>query len=253
MQTIRPVRPLLVLLAWATVLQLGGAATAVHLRGADGQPSAAAARSAEEPIGVAAQAAAPAVPAVVEVPTTVATPPPAPPVSTAPAPRAAGPAPAPAAAPEPPAQPRIETEPQLSVVDRLHAAYQASVPGSWQSAIPVRLELVEGDTSWADPSGTIQVSAVHAEGSLANLQATLAHEFGHLIAFRYGSQSFNGAAPEGWPAYSSRAEEAWADCVSQAFTGIVAPSHGLAACSGASLDWAIGWLAQGPAAHPVLG
>ena len=42
-----------------------------------------------------------------------------------------------------------------------------------------------------------------------------------LIAFKYGSQAFNGAAPEGWPAYSARPEEAWADCFAQATTGIV--------------------------------
>lgn len=61
-----------------------------------------------------------------------------------------------------------------------------------------------------------------------------------------GSQAFNGAAPEGWPAYSNRPEEGWADCVSRAFTGIVAPSHGLPDCSGGSLDWAATWLSRAP-------
>ena len=37
---------------------------------------------------------------------------------------------------------------------------------------------------------------------------TIAHEFGHLIAYRYGSQAFNGAAPAGWPAYSGQPAEA---------------------------------------------
>lgn len=120
------------------------------------------------------------------------------------------------------------------------------MPAAWRSAIPVRLELIGGNTSWADPAGSIQVSEAHANGSLGNLKATLAHEFGHLIAFRFGSQEYNGAAPSGWPAYSDRPEEAWADCVSQAFTGIVAPSHGLPACAGDSLDWTISWLSSRP-------
>lgn len=134
----------------------------------------------------------------------------------------------------------------MAAADHLQAAYEAAVPAAWRSAITVRLELIGGSTSWADPAGSIQVSEAHATGSHSNLAATLAHEFGHLIAFRFGSQAYNGAAPSGWPAYSDRPEEAWADCVSQAFTGIVAPSHGLPACSGVSLDWTISWLSSPP-------
>lgn len=132
----------------------------------------------------------------------------------------------------------------MAPAERLQAAFEASVPASWRSTISVRLELIAGNTSWADPSGSIQVSEVHANGSMGYLKATLAHEFGHLIAFRFGSQAYNGAAPEGWPAYSNRPEEAWADCVSQVFTGIVAPSHGLPACAGDSLSWTASWLSN---------
>jgi hypothetical protein len=113
----------------------------------------------------------------------------------------------------------------------------------------VRLEIIEGNTSWASPSGVIQISSAHMSGSSAHLRATLAHEFGHLVAFRYGDSAYNGAAPKGWPSYGPRPEESWADCVSQAFTGIVDPSHGLPPCSGASLAWTQDWLGQGPAAH----
>jgi hypothetical protein len=113
----------------------------------------------------------------------------------------------------------------------------------------VRLELIEGNTSWASPDGVIQISSAHMSGSSAHLRATLAHEFGHLVAFRYGASTYNGAAPEGWPSYGPRPEESWADCVSQAFTGIVDPSHGLPPCSGDSLTWTQDWLGQGPAAH----
>ena len=63
----------------------------------------------------------------------------------------------------------------------------------------------------------------------------LAHEFGHLIAFRYGSQAYVGAPPEGWPAPTHRPEEAWADCVQRAFTGRASASHDLATCDGERL------------------
>lgn len=207
---------------------------------------------------VTAQAAAGA-PAVVPpttsptVPTTIA---PAPVTTVAPAPRTVVPAPtttaprpavkaapAPAPAPAPPTDPAV----------RVQATYEAVVPAAWRDAIAVNFKLIEGDTSWAAHDGTIQIGSVHYNGSDALLKATIAHEFGHLIAFRYGSQAFNGAAPEGWPAYSSRPEEAWADCVSRAFSGVNDPSHGLPACSGDSLSWTASWVSPGPDAHPVTG
>jgi hypothetical protein len=132
----------------------------------------------------------------------------------------------------------------------VRSAYASAVPGTWRGAIQVRFEIIGGDTSWASPDGLIQVAERHATGNEAVLRALLAHEFGHLVAFGYGSQAFNGAAPEGWPPYSSRPEEAWADCVSRSFTGIDDPSHGLPSCTGSSLSWASNWLAAGPGAHP---
>ena len=116
----------------------------------------------------------------------------------------------------------------------------------WRDAIAVKLEVISGNVSWADPAGRILVSEAHANGPQARLTVLLAHEFGHLIAFRYGSREYNGAAPEGWPPYSDRPEEAWADCVATAFTGISAPHHGLPPCSGESLSWTQAWLAEGP-------
>jgi hypothetical protein len=124
------------------------------------------------------------------------------------------------------------------------------VPAAWRSAIPVRIEVIPGSTSWGWSDGRIQVGLDHVLRGTNVLRTTLAHEFGHLIAFRYGSQAFAGAAPKGWPSYSSRPEEAWADCVAQAFTGLAIPSHGLPSCPSASLSWTSNWLAQGPAAHP---
>lgn len=127
------------------------------------------------------------------------------------------------------------------------------MPVAWRSAIAVRLQVIGGSTSWAAHDGTISIGERIVTGSEALLRTTIAHELGHLIAFRYGSQAYNGAAPTGWPSYSEAPEEAWADCVSRAFTGVDDASHGLPSCRDRSLSWSADWLAQGPAAHPQTG
>lgn len=171
-------------------------------------------------------------------PTTVAAPP-----STV-APRPAAPAPTPAPAPAPVAAP--------AAVPSAEEVYRQVVPSAWRSVFSVRFEYIGGNTSWASSNGTIKIAEAHRTNR-SELAVTIAHEFGHLIAWRYGTQAYNGAAPEGWPAYSSRPEEGWSDCVSQVFTGITDPSHGLPACAGSSLSWTRSWLASGPASHPVTG
>lgn len=178
-------------------------------------------------------------PTTVAPTTTTAPPPPPPPPPPAPLPAPAPPAPAPAPVPSP--------------AERVRAAFESSVPAVWRAAIPVRLVLIDGSTSWADHNGDIRIGSTHYNATEGKLRAVLAHEFGHLIAFRYGSQAFNGAGPSGWPSYGSIPAEAWADCVSQAFTGVLDPSHGLSACSGSSLSWTVGWLAAGPAAYATTG
>jgi hypothetical protein len=174
------------------------------------------------------------------VPAAPTTPPPAPPVS-APSPAPTPPA-APAPAPPAPAPAPLSPE----------SAYARAVPSAWRSVFSVRFEVIAGSTSWGWSSGLIQLAVSH-QSDPARLMTTIAHEFGHLIAYRYGSQGQDGSAPTGWPAYSGQPVEAWADCVAQAFTGIVDPSHGLPPCSGSSLSWARTWLAQGPGAHPRTG
>lgn len=195
----------------------------------------------------AAEAALPGeAPETTLAPTTTAAPaaPPAP--APPPAPKAApvpARAPAPAVAPAPPVDPAA----------RVEAAYESSVPAAWREAITVRFELIDGNTSWAAHDGTIQIGSAHVNGSEGLLRATIAHEFGHLVAFQFGSQAFNGAAPEGWPAYSAHPEEAWADCASRVFSGVNDPSHGLPDCAGGSLSWTADWLASGPGGHPRTG
>ena len=90
---------------------------------------------------------------------------------------------------------------------------------------------------------------MHATGDWARLGAVMAHEFGHHVSFRYGTQAELGAAPEGWPPSGSTQVETWADCVSNTFTG-----YGLnGTCAGASQTWTNDWLAPGPDAHPRTG
>ena len=165
-------------------------------------------------------------------------------IASSPAPPAP-PAPAVVVEAAPPVRPPAPAGPTQPLETRLRAAYDAVIPAAWQAAITVTLEPIAGTTSWGWPSGRIEIAESHARSD-ATMRVTIAHEFGHLIAFRYGSQAYNGAAPSGWPAYSSQPAEAWADCVAAAFTGDRTPSHGLPACSGASLAWTVDWLASGP-------
>jgi len=130
------------------------------------------------------------------------------------------------------------------------SAYEAAVPAAWRNAIEVRFEIIEGDYSWAHTNGLIQIAADHADREPTVVADVVVHEFGHLVAFRYGTQAYAGAPPEGWPAPSNLPQEAWADCVQRSFTGRATGSHGLAPCDGERLRWASTWLAEGPAAHP---
>lgn len=188
-----------------------------------------------DPTTTTAAPAAPA-PAVTPPPAPVAAPAPAPVPTPAPAP-----APAPAAATPAPA-PQPAEAPEW----RVQRAFEAGVPAVWRAALPTRLEVVPGTTSWAHGSGTISIATSHASADFDHLVDVVAHEFGHLIAFRYGTGGYAGAGPEGWPAPPERPEEAWADCVQTAFTGRHNPSHGLAPCGGEQLSWAAAWLAVGP-------
>src|SRR3546814_13324592 len=111
-------------------------------------------------------------------------------------------------------------------------AFASALPAAWRSAIPVRLDVIPGYMSSASSSGTIQVSQGHINAGPAIVRAVLAHEFGHLLAFRYGSQAITGAAPPASPYSSPRPEQARAARVRPAFTGLVSPSPRLPDCGG---------------------
>ena len=136
---------------------------------------------------------------------------------------------------------------------RATAALDQGVPGDWRGAVPVVVSVISGSTSLSSTDGRLEVGSSHASGDWARLEAIMAHEFGHHIAFRYGTQAELGAAPEGWPVSGNPPVERWADCVSQGFTGYPLGSHGQTPCEGASQSWTTDWLAVGPAPHPRTG
>ena len=154
------------------------------------------------------------------------------------------------APPPPPPPPTAPAAPAPSTREqRVEQVYAASVPAAWQAAIAVRFSIIDGTTSWAHPDGRIEIGVAHADAGTAHLAAVITHEFGHLVAYRYGSGAYAGAAPQGWPEATSQPAEHWADCVQQVFTGTVDPSHGLPPCGGDQLSWARQYLAAGPPAR----
>jgi hypothetical protein len=135
---------------------------------------------------------------------------------------------------------------------RANSALQSVVPSAWRNAIPSAraTRLISGKSSTSAYRAGIWVSRLHAAESMPQLRNTMAHEFGHHIAFFYGSQVVYGAAPKGFP-QGVTSVETWADCVGMAFSGVDA--HGTNVkkhCSKAGLRWTEAWLKKGPAAHP---
>jgi hypothetical protein len=135
---------------------------------------------------------------------------------------------------------------------RANSALKSAVPSAWRKAIPNAraTRLISGKSSTSAYRQGIWVSRYHASKRTPLLRSTMAHEFGHHIAFYYGSQVVYGAAPKGFP-QGVRSIETWADCVALAFTGV--DKHGTNVrkhCSRAGLRWTKAWLKKGPAAHP---
>jgi hypothetical protein len=161
----------------------------------------------------------------------------------------------------PPAQPPGLAELLFAVNDpgtgdltgRGNAALSSAVPSVRLNAVPVRLGVISGTSSLSYADGRLELGTYHLSGPWDRLQAVSAHEFGHHIAFRYGSQAQFGAAPSGWPISGSTPVERWADCVSRSFSGYPLGSHSQTACDGESLDWTTGWLAAGPTSHARTG
>lgn len=146
------------------------------------------------------------------------------------------PAPEPAPVSSPPA-------PALSGLARADAAMRQAVPAHWLNAVSPQLASIPGPTSWAHTHGTISVGTYHSDrASWGRLQSVMAHEVGHLIAFRYGTGDYLGAPPAGWP--GPRDPEVFAECVAVAW-GV---PHGSGPCPSDALNWTANFLVSGPPA-----
>ncbi len=135
---------------------------------------------------------------------------------------------------------------------RANSALRSVVPAAWRNAIPGAraTRLISGTSSTSAYGRGIWVGRFHAAQRTSLLQHTMAHEFGHHIAFYYGSQVVYGAAPKGFP-QGVTSVETWADCVATAFSGVVKHGTNLRKpCSKRGLRWTKAWLKKGPAAHP---
>lgn len=135
---------------------------------------------------------------------------------------------------------------------RANSALQSVVPSNWRNAIPSAraTKLISGRSTTSAYRKGIWVSRFHATESTPLLRHTMAHEFGHHIAFFYGSQVVYGAAPTGFP-QGVTSVETWADCVAVALSGVNKNGTNVKKhCNGTGLRWTKAWLKKGPAAHP---
>lgn len=174
--------------------------------------------------------------ASITVPTTVpptTAPPPAPPTTTVRV-RAASASTA-----------RVVPPPTTDLVQRANDALSSVVPAAWRDTVHPWFVLIEGYTSWSSTTGRIRIARFHASGPYERLRAIVAHEWGHQVAFRYGTKAYLGAPPAGWPYQGDRPAEAWGDCVAQTLTGLN-PSRRVGECDDAALQFIRDWLARGP-------
>jgi len=109
----------------------------------------------------------------------------------------------------------------------------------------VRIEVISGGTSWSHDNGIMELAQGHLSSD-SNARFTIAHEWAHQVAWKYGTNAYNGAPPAGFPYTGAIPEEMWADCAAIALTGISMRSHGLPICPSDSVAFASSWLAAGP-------
>lgn len=124
------------------------------------------------------------------------------------------------------------------------------IPANWLAVVPVRVLVIAGKTSWSSWGGLIQIGDWHLYSSVARARNTLTHEWGHQVAWRFGTDVYNGAPPAGFPYNGAIGEEMWADCVAEALTGTSYPTSGLPRCSSAALSFTHSFFAAGPG-HPL--
>lgn len=137
--------------------------------------------------------------------TTTAPPTTAPPTTETPTTEApAAPAESPPTAPDP--VPAPDDTPETATGDL----------GACDQGLASAIVVIPGATSWATTEGLIKVGQWHVDQGDPILCWTVAHEAGHLYAFRYGTQAYLGAPPAG---FASGDVETWADCAAFVWTG----------------------------------
>ncbi|SDY56699.1 hypothetical protein SAMN05444365_102672 [Micromonospora pattaloongensis] len=135
---------------------------------------------------------------------------------------------------------------------RAQDAMNSVVPTVWRKALlKVNVSgVIGGHSSYSARNRGITIGTYHAQRPWVNLKSVMAHEFGHHIAFHYGSQRVYGAPPVGFPQKSSSQVETWADCVAVAMTGKRYRYSNVPPCGTAALAWTRAWLKKGPTNHP---
>ncbi len=120
------------------------------------------------------------------------------------------------------------------------------VPARWLAAVPVHFLVIPGQTSWSSWGGLIEIGDWHLTSSVARARNVITHEWGHQVAWLYGSDAYNGAPPTGFPYSGHSPEEQWADCVAEALTGTSYPTGGLGPCPSAALAFTASFFSRAP-------
>lgn len=171
---------------------------------------------------------------------------PAPP-STVPSPAPTVPAPTTTGPPAPPVATTVAVAPDpLDPVAYATSLLRAVVPARWLAAVPVRIEVIEGRTSWSSYGGLIELGDWHLFHTESRARFTIAHEWAHQAAWAFGPDTYDGEPPRGFPYRGPSPEEQWADCVGEVLTGTSYPSSGLGGCPADARAFATAWLAAGP-------
>ncbi len=132
----------------------------------------------------------------------------------------------------------------LELQGRLDWAVKVAVPLEWRESVSVRWEW--GDTGKSHLalsylSGDVVVSPRVITSGAEELLATVAHEMGHQIVFRLVPPG-DGRPPPGFDAIRGEGyrdiREAWADCVSRAWTGSLNRTRSEAGpCPAEAAEW----------------
>lgn len=133
--------------------------------------------------------------------------------------------------------------PRARPTDRANVAIIIHVPARLRQAIPERVVSTGGNTSYSSSDGTITVGAGQMDDTWDHARFIAVHEFGHQVAFKFGTLSYLGAPPAGFPYTGRHPEEVFADCFATALTGVVWPTYGIyPVCPAASVNWTRNWV-----------